>query len=269
MRKLLQQSLVPSLLILALYFWSAGAQDQTRAMVGPTLPSGCNTGSVFWLTSPTSTTMYYCNAGTWENQNGWVGNGGAGVPAGLVALRTTDGACPTGWTEVAGLASKFLLGTTDAANDAAGTGGANDITPAGTIAWPAGVPTNSGGAVNAHSGTAVADHASHTHTYTDVVAHTHVVTSQTATTGSATSYEHGTLDTSSAEAEVTEVTGSTGIATGTTAGPSAPLTHAVTQPANHVFTQPTVAWPAGVPTLTGTQFDNRPAFTKVIFCQKD
>lgn len=40
-------------------------------------------------------------------------------------------------------------------------------------------------------------------------AHNHVVTSQTATTGGATSYEHGTLDTSSAEAEATEVTANT------------------------------------------------------------
>ena len=47
-------------------------------------------------------------------------------------------------------------------------------------------------------------------TTSELPAHTHVVTSQTATTGSATSYEHGTLDTSSAEAEATEVTGSTG-----------------------------------------------------------
>lgn len=47
---------------------------------------------------------------------------------------------------------------------------------------------------------------SHNHTQN---AHTHVITSQTATTGSATSYEHGVLDTSSAEAEATEVTGST------------------------------------------------------------
>lgn len=48
-------------------------------------------------------------------------------------------------------------------------------------------------------------------------AHTHVITSQTATTGGATSYEHGTLDTSSAEAEATEVTGST-VATNQNAG---------------------------------------------------
>lgn len=50
----------------------------------------------------------------------------------------------------------------------------------------------------------------HTLTTGEMPAHTHVVTSQTATTGGATSYEHGTLDTSSAEAEATEVTGSTG-----------------------------------------------------------
>lgn len=36
--------------------------------------------------------------------------------------------------------------------------------------------------------------------------HSHVITSQTATTGGATSYEHGALDTSSAEAEATETT---------------------------------------------------------------
>ena len=50
----------------------------------------------------------------------------------------------------------------------------------------------------------------HTLQVSEMPAHTHVITSQTATTGSATSYEHGTLDTSSAEAEATEVTGSTG-----------------------------------------------------------
>jgi hypothetical protein len=37
-------------------------------------------------------------------------------------------------------------------------------------------------------------------------AHSHVITSQTATTGGATSYEHGVLDTSSAEAEAVETT---------------------------------------------------------------
>jgi hypothetical protein len=50
----------------------------------------------------------------------------------------------------------------------------------------------------------------HTLQTSEMPAHTHVITSQTATTGAATSYEHGTLDTSSAEAEATEVTASTG-----------------------------------------------------------
>jgi hypothetical protein len=124
------------------------------------------------------------------------------------------------------------------------------------------ISAHAGTAVSAHAGTAVADHASHTHSYTEIVQHTHavnitdnghshVITSQTATTGGATSYEHGTLDTSSAEAEATETTASatTGItattsnpagsvASGTTAGPSATLTHSVTQPSNHTVTQP-------------------------------
>jgi len=50
----------------------------------------------------------------------------------------------------------------------------------------------------------------HTLQTTEIPSHTHVITSQTATTGAATSYEHGTLDTSSAETEATEVTGATG-----------------------------------------------------------
>lgn len=102
------------------------------------------------------------------------------------------------------------------------------------------------------SNVAVADHASHTHQYTEIVQHTHTVNitdgghthtqiSQTATSGSATTYEHGAVDTSSTGSAEGAVTGSstTGItattsnpagsvATGTTVGPSATLTHSVT-----------------------------------------
>lgn len=173
--------------------------------------------------------------------------GGGGLDAGLIVLSLT--ACPTGYTEETSLNGKFVLGTLNGNGDVTGTGGADSITPAGT---------NSGGAVSAHAGTAVADHASHTHTYTDVVAHTHTQASQTATTGAVSSWEHGVIDTSSTAAE-TLPTGSTGVATGTTAGPGAALTHSVTQPSAHTFTQPTFA---------GTQFDNRPAFVRVIFCKK-
>lgn len=118
-------------------------------------------------------------------------------------------------------------------------------------------------------------------------AHNHVVTSQTATTGSATSYEHGTLDTSSAEAEATEVTANTtptnqnatatnqvatatnqsnttgvttgnpvgGVASGTTAGPSATLSHGVTQPSDHAAQAHAVA-------------NHEPAYYVILFIMK-
>jgi len=108
-------------------------------------------------------------------------------------------------------------------------------------------------AISAHSGTAVADHASHTHTYTEVVNHTHAITitdpghTHTQTT-SATDGANTRADSSSGGTQYTNVaninsatTGITassanpagGVATGTTAGPSATLTHSVTQPAAH------------------------------------
>lgn len=109
------------------------------------------------------------------------------------------------------------------------------LTPAGTIAWPAGVPT--------HSGITISDHASHTHTYTDVVNHTHTVTSVGSSASGSTTNLTGTSDTSSTTATTSNP--SSGVAQGTTAGPSATLTHTVSS-------QGTVAWPAGVPTFTGT-----------------
>ena len=112
------------------------------------------------------------------------------------------------------------------------TGGAKTIAAAGT---------NSGGAVSAHSGAAVADHASHTHTYTQVPNHVHIQNINTATTGGAVGYP-ALADSSTSGSTATGVSTANptgGVATGTTAGPGATLTHAVTQPADHSFTQPT------------------------------
>jgi hypothetical protein len=94
-------------------------------------------------------------------------------------------------------------------------------------------------AISAHGGTAVADHASHTHTYTEVPNHVHVQTLPSAQTGN---FASGTRDTSSGgtggaiattadAASTANPTG--GVATGTTAGPNATLTHSVTQPSAH------------------------------------
>lgn len=89
---------------------------------------------------------------------------------------------------------------------------------------------------SAHAGTAVADHASHTHTYTQVPNHVHGVSTilRTATTGGATTQVTNAQDTSST-ADTTRKTDNPdgGVATGTTAGPSATLSHNVTQPNDH------------------------------------
>ncbi len=186
----------------------------------------------------------------------------------LSVVSTSPATLLGGGTWVAIAAGRVLVGFDSGDSDFNAeekTGGAKTVAAAGVC---------SGGAVN--------DHASHTHTYADVInhthpinvtdpqhnhtqnshnhtqdAHSHVITSQTATTGGATSYEHGTLDTSSAETEATETTATAvatnqaatatniaaptgitcassnpagGVETGATAGPSATLSHSVTQP---------------------------------------
>ena len=153
------------------------------------------------------------------------GGGGSSVPAGCILMWTgLLSAIPSGWVLCDGangtpdLRSKFIKGAAAAA-EAGDTGGA---------------------ATHIH-----ADHASHTHAYTQIVNHTHPVTDpghthvitelRDATTGGATTNIALTADTSSTIG--TKVTGSRttgvtttdpagGVASGTTAGPSAALTHA-------------------------------------------
>jgi len=192
----------------------------------------------------------------------------AGIPSGIIAMWAgLISAIPSGWVLCDGangtpdLRDRFVKGAS-AAQEAGGTGGSATHTHANHAAL-------------SHSGAGVGDHASHTHTYTQIVnhthpvtdpGHTHVITSQTATTGGATSYEHGTLDTSSAEAEATEVTASAttgistsnppgGVATGTTNGPSATLTHSVTQPSDHAA-------------MTHDTPNSEPPYYKLIFIMK-
>lgn len=120
-------------------------------------------------------------------------------------------------------------------------------------------------AISAHSGTAVADHsslthangavadhASHTHTYTQVVNHVHTLATGTGSTGNF-SQVIGTVDTSSGgtggtptQTALGTLSGnpSGGVATGTTAGPSATLTHSVTQPDAHTVSAHSVTQPS-------------------------
>jgi hypothetical protein len=112
-------------------------------------------------------------------------------------------------------------------------------------------------AISAHSGTAVAAHASHTHTYSQVVNHTHTISVtdpghvhtqryHSAATGalsgpttapdtsSNTPTNYG-ITTASATTGITASSANPagGVASGTTDGPSASLTHTVTQPSDH------------------------------------
>lgn len=239
---------------------------------------------------------------------------GATIPIGLVVFASLSGADIAsystaglgntgqrwdGWAICDGangtpnLADKFLRANVGAAG---ATGGSDSSAHTHAIDHDHGSFTSGSEAAHTHgvtSNVSVNDHASHTHTYTQIVQHTHavnindpqhnhVVTSQTATTGSATSYEHGTLDTSSADAEATEVTGNraTGItattdnpagsvATGTTNGPSATLAHTVNNPAvtsdagsshSHSVDVPSIVAASGAASAT----ENRPAYHELV-----
>ena len=97
---------------------------------------------------------------------------------------------------------------------------------------------HTGTAVDAHSGTAVSNHSTHNHIYTQVVNHIHPVNvgsaNDTSTVSGAGNYFAGT--TSTVAPNTQNPVG--GVASGTTLGPDAPLTHSVTQPNNHAVTQP-------------------------------
>lgn len=213
---------------------------------GASLPTTCASGESFFLSTSTALGIYRCTAtDTWSLLEPAAESQG-GLPAGVIVF-VDSGTCPTGFTEVAGLNDRMVRGTVNASGDVGQTGGSDSVTP--TLSWPAGVPTA--------TGAAVADHASHTHTYNQVINHTHAVTSVgSAATGSTTNLT-GASDTSSTTATAANPAG--GVATGTTAGPSATLTHSVTQP--------TIAWPAGVP--TSTAIDTKAAYVNLIGCRKD
>jgi hypothetical protein len=213
-------------------------------------PTGGTTGQV--LKKASNTNFDYA----WDTDETSEG-GSEAFPVGsvFIAVVSTDPATLLGYgTWAAFGAGKVLIGLDSGDTDfdtAEETGGAKTKT----------ISAHAGSAVSAHAGAAVADHASHTHQYTEIVQHTHTVNitdnghvhtqaSQTATTGGVSSWEHGAIDTSSTAAETlntgsatTGITATTSnpagsVATGTTVGPNATLTHSVTQPSNHTVTQP-------------------------------
>ena len=213
--------------------------------------------------------------------------------SGKVLVGTVDANSDVGTT---GGADTITPAGTVAAPTFAGTAG---TIPAETISWPAGVPTFAGSALGTHQhgvGALANAWPAGVPTFagtssTVVVNHVHIYTSQTGTTGSVSSYEHGAIDTSStaAEASISTNNPTGGAASYTPAGSIAwpagvPALSGSDAAVSAGTPAGTNAWPAGVPTngtvsftpagttsapaFTGTSFDNRPAFVKVIFCKK-
>lgn len=174
---------------------------------------------------------------------------GAGVPAGVIAMWAgTLATLPTGWRLCDGvggapdLRDKFIKGWA-AGVDPGATGGAATHTPTGSVTAPVFTGTL---ASLTHAGTAVADHASHTHSVTSNVTETTVNRS---TSGTGTTLGTGTLTNNAV----------------TSAGPSATLSHSVTQPNAHSYT------PAGTnnaPAFTGNSVNHEPAYYKLAYIQK-
>jgi hypothetical protein len=154
------------------------------------------------------------------------------------------------------------------------TGGSKTVASAGSVA----APTISGStaseaahthsvtsnvAVGNHTVTQPSDHASHTHTYTEVPNHTHTVNvgnaNDTSTVTGAGNYFAGTTNTVTA----TTANPTGGVATGTTAGPSATLTHSGTAVDAHSVTNNAVTSGAGSSHShgTGTLAASAPTFT--------
>jgi len=259
--------------------------------VSPMISATCTVGSVYITT--TAPAIYVCTAPDVWSPLGFAS--ASAVPPGSMLL-IDSGNCPATYTEVATLAGRSVIGTLAASMDVGTTGGTDAITPTGTnsvptfagqagavgahtISWPAGVPTFAGSAL-----------ATHTHTFTGNALGTHAhelpfqlasatVFRQTAaaTFGTGTSRAATATQTHTANTTSAAVALSQAITAGTPAGTNTAITAGT--PAG------TIAWPAGVPTmgtvnftptgtvtapvLTGTQFDNRSAFARVIFCKKD
>lgn len=154
-----------------------------------------------------------------------------------------SGPCPAGWTESSALNGSFPRGTINANADVGGTGGVDSVTPAGTVS----TPTFSGA-----QGTTSAVSAG-------TPAGTNSTASWTiATGGYAASTTHYSPDSFGGSALASGTTSITVPAETFTGSALATHTHTLT-PSGTVST----------PTFSGSSFDNRPAFVKVIFCVKN
>lgn len=160
------------------------------------------------------------------------------VPRGTILLMTA--ACPAGYAEVTAMNGVVPYGTIAANGDVGGTGGSNTITP--TVA-------SLTAAAQSFTGTP----------FTSVINHTHTVTVTYNVQGGTTAATTGThVMTSTATGGSARAPTSGDVVSATTANPGGGVSSI------------TPAGTNSTSAVTGTlnSFDNRPAFVKVIFCQK-
>jgi hypothetical protein len=179
------------------------------------------------------------------------------IPAGLITL-ILSGTCPSGFSEVSALNGKTLIGTLAANGNVGTTGGADTITPAGTVAAPVFI----GAALSTHSHTISGGTGA-------ISAGTPAGTNAaSATTGNcaATNIAAGTGATTACKAVAPNLAVTAQVFTG-----SAMPTH-LHGTGTLGTANVSAGTPAGTnsaPAFTGTNFDNRSAFVRVIFCSKD
>lgn len=210
----------------------------TRWPNGPLLESHA-VGDIVYRNEPTDPALVY-GYGTWAMIGGKFLVGYLALDPDFGTVGATGGAKTKAISAHAGTAvADHLAHTHDVTSNVAVA--AHTVTQP-TIAWPAGVPTA--------SGTAVADHAAHTHSVTATGTNSAPTFTGNAVTASASAVSPKlvTGNTSTGVSLTTTATGTVSAPTftgsaATSGNPSATLTHAVTQP--------TIAWPGGVPTATG------------------
>lgn len=283
------------LLVLLVNINRVSAQSNT-VNSGSTLPGICTTGSVYITTS--GPTLNLCST-----PNTWTAF--SFIPSGTISLVTT-GTCNTGWTEVSALNGRMLRGTIAANGNVGTTSGSDSITPtvasltaAAQIftgnsvvssAVSGGTPSGTNGTVNitplgtvtapVFTGNALTTHFHELPVQLVSNVLTRFIASATFGTGTsraAIGQVTDTANTTSAAVALSEAK-TAGTPAGTNSVPtftgSSTVVGAETFTGNALSTHThttTATGTNGTSTVTGTlnSFDNRPAYTNVIFCSKN
>jgi len=150
---------------------NTGSSDNlvTKRPAGTGAPTGDCAGKADSYTQTDATAgqnQWLCIAGSWAQQGG----GGGSIPVGSILL-IVSGSCPAGFAEETTLNGKTLFGTVAANADVGGIGGADSITPAGTVSQPTFTGNALAGHVHSFTGAALAGHG---HTFTGSALGTHL-----------------------------------------------------------------------------------------------